>query len=132
MNGVVVLIGAFVLLLDLADDGHLGQDRFIAPHSPLQSLDAAADHYGFGQADFQNELPRTNFLGIPDQFPSLPATSVVQPRRKIIGFCHLSSAGGLPLLLPLVATPFLGDFKMPSYGLGAAGLQFNKAYAGLT
>jgi hypothetical protein len=97
VNGVVVLICAFVLILDLADDGHLGQDRFAAPHPALKSLNAASDHYGFGQTDSQNQLPLTNFLGIPRQFPKMPATSLAQPSRKIIGFRHLSSAGGLPL-----------------------------------
>ena len=96
VNGVVVLIGAFVLILNLADDGRFGKDNFVAHHPPVKSLNAASDDYGFGQADSQTELPRINFLGIASQFSSLPAPSVVQPSRKIIGFCHLSSAGGLP------------------------------------
>jgi hypothetical protein len=97
VNGVVVLICAFVLILDLADDGRFGKDTFLAHHPPVKSLNVASDDYGFGKADSQNELPQINFLEIPSHFAKMPTTPVVQPPPKIIGFCHLSSAGGLPL-----------------------------------
>jgi hypothetical protein len=91
-----MLICALFLMFDLADDGRLGRVRFVAPQTPVKSLNSAASHYCAAKSDSQNELSRADILRIPSQFPIQPATFVVHQTRKIIVSCHLSSAGGLP------------------------------------
>jgi hypothetical protein len=92
----ILVICALVLLLDLADDGHLGNVKFVAPDSPVESLKTSCECHKSGQVESLGELPRANFLGIPYRYPSQPATPVVRTNCKIIVSSLLSSAGGLP------------------------------------
>jgi hypothetical protein len=83
-------------MLDLSDDGHLGKGNFVAPKSPVQSLETAADLYSAAKSGCHHALSGGQVLG-----PSLPSYAspikpVVQHPRKTVLSAHYSSAGGLP------------------------------------
>jgi hypothetical protein len=93
---MVVLICALVLLLDLADDGHLGKVKFVAPLPAVKSLEAASENPESGKVDCQDELLLSIFLVRSCRSQSQPSTSLVRNIRKIIISFHPQSAGGLP------------------------------------
>ena len=92
----VFLICALFLLLDLADDGHLGKAKFVPPDSPVNSLKTSSEYAKSSKGDSQTDLLPANFLPPLHQSPHQPATPVIRTIHKIIVCCLLSSAGGLP------------------------------------
>lgn len=96
MKRMVMLICILFLILDLADDGCLGKAKFVAPHSPVKSLEVSSNHYGSEAIDCHTEVLWGNFeLPFP-QSRGKPTKPVVQQSRRIIFTSHLCSAGGLP------------------------------------
>jgi hypothetical protein len=96
MKRVVMFICAFVLVLDLSDDGRLGKATATVPHSPVKSLEVFFDQYGSVEPDCHNELRRVNFQCASRQSPGQPVSPVVPHTHKIIHSCNLSSSGGIP------------------------------------
>jgi hypothetical protein len=91
MKRVVLL-----LMSDLAEDGCLGKTKFVAPHSPVKSLEISSKYCGVEAPDCHHEILRAN-LQLPfPQSRSEPTKPAVQQSRKLIVTSHLSSAGGLP------------------------------------
>jgi hypothetical protein len=83
MKRTVLLICTFVLLIDLAADGQLGKVRFVAPCSPVKSLNTAPDHHKLGQVESHVGIPPPNFLSAPRRPIRQTATQLVQT----IHFC---------------------------------------------
>jgi hypothetical protein len=96
MKRILITFFALFLLLDLADDGHIGKAQFVAPtsadsYSLTSSLDSSTS------IDTQVGVPIANLLQIPHRFPSRPALSEADCAFTLIDFYFLSSSGGLPL-----------------------------------
>jgi hypothetical protein len=96
MKRLVMLICVFVLMFDLADDGCLGKAMFVAPHSPVKSLEVSSDHYGSEAPHCHHEILRANCQPLFSTPRGQPTNPVVKQSRKIIVTSHLSGAGGLP------------------------------------
>jgi len=96
MKRMILLICAFVLVLDLSDDGRLGKATSVVTPSPVKSLQASPGHDGSAGPVCQAEQTLANLQYAPCQSPGQPLTRVVQHTRKLIISSHLTSAGGLP------------------------------------
>jgi hypothetical protein len=96
MKRMVMVICILILMCDLSDDGHLGNTKFLAPHSPVKSLEVSSNHDASSAAPgCHNEPLGANFQLFSPQSRGQPPNPVVSHTRKIIVTSHLS-AGGLP------------------------------------
>jgi len=93
---LMVMLLLLALLVDLADDGYLGN----AETGPLQAVVSHGlshfTHYPSRQADSSNLLPSSDWRDI---FISSQAEPVIPLGRlpvKIISFCNHGCSGGIP------------------------------------
>jgi|WetSurMetagenome_2_1015567.scaffolds.fasta_scaffold202030_2 hypothetical protein len=98
MKRTVLLILVLLLMVDLTEDGCLGQARFYLPHSSARtSVSSPHSHSGPGQANLrQDPAPPASPEGPRDR-ETRPATLAVLPTLQMMRCCHASGAGGIPL-----------------------------------
>lgn len=96
MKHMVMLMCIFVLLLDLSDEGQRGKAQFVAPFSPVLSLEVSFNHSSSEAPDCHNQLPHGNFQLTLHQPLRRTTGPFIQSAQKRIVNSHLSSAGGLP------------------------------------
>jgi len=97
MKRGITLIVMLLLLVDLAEDGYLGNVKT----GPLQAVVSHGlghfRHYSFRQFDSSNFLPSSDCRNI---FISWQAEPVITPDQlpvKIITSCNHGDSGGIPL-----------------------------------
>jgi hypothetical protein len=95
MQGVIILMCALVLMIDLTDDGRLGKANFSPPCSLVKSLNAPSQPNSSDKAVCQAERTPGDFRCGPCQSPGQPKDPVVQHTLKMIVSFRVSSAGGL-------------------------------------
>jgi hypothetical protein len=97
MNRGILLILAFLLLLDLTDDGFLGRAKFVAPLYAAQISLTIKTCCHSGPNDTRYTLPA---LTDPEVTGLILFPQVIlrdQTTLTMIARCHTSSSGGLPL-----------------------------------
>jgi hypothetical protein len=98
MKRLVLLILVLVLLVDLTEDGFLGNVKFCLPTPSAKTAVTASHHHpGSGQTDFRHELAFPHFPGSPHPVNVRPLTLHLPPTLQIMRCCQLSSSGGIPL-----------------------------------
>jgi len=113
MKRIVLIICAFLLTLDLADDWGCGQPNRVAPHClhhPQAHIFAHNGHPPGIEADswedFADDSRRGDLplhlllsllLEIPLPSPSQPASTEVQPNRNRMDAGQGGGSGGIPL-----------------------------------
>ena len=98
MKRIVLLILVLILMLDMAEDGYLGNGRVYLPNpSAKTTLTSSHDCPGSGHTDFLYELRSADLSGSPRHGNAQPVTPNVAPTLQIIDCCHLNSSGGIPL-----------------------------------
>lgn len=97
MKRMLVLIGALLLMLDLADDGCLGKAKFVCPTAPIRSSVNSHQSDDLCKVDSSYELLPAVSWGIPRQCESRPVTPRFHHTYKLIDYYHSGSSGGLPL-----------------------------------
>jgi hypothetical protein len=58
MKRLVMFCCVLFLMFDLADDGCLGEAKFVNPPSPVESLEVSSSHSGSEAPDCPNEILR--------------------------------------------------------------------------
>jgi hypothetical protein len=100
MKRVGMLILALLLLLDLAEDGFLGNVKFCLPTlSAKIAVTASHNHPDSspGQGDFHHEPGASDGPKSPRYNVARSVSLQVLPTLQIMQCCHLSSSGGIPL-----------------------------------
>jgi hypothetical protein len=104
MKRLLIILGVVLLLLDLADDGFLGQRQYINPKCLSHSCFTSTNYPDLkdakacpGQEDCQGGLLSTDSSAVPHQFPGHLLGPEVQHTLRIIDLCHSGSSGGMPL-----------------------------------
>ncbi len=99
LKRLLLFILVLILLVDFAEDGHLGRVK-ICPshHSAKTSITASHNHpnSGSAQSDFWHEPGAPNGQGSPSHGEARPVSPQVWATLQIMHCCHLSSAGGIP------------------------------------
>ena len=98
MKSAVLFILMLILLVDVAEDGYLGNVKYCLPQPSAKTTVISSHHFsGLGQGDFQNDLASPYFPGSPRYGEARPVSIFVPPNLQIMHCCHLSSSGGIPL-----------------------------------
>jgi hypothetical protein len=113
MRRLIILMCVVILVLDLAEDGRLGQSKVVdlrglgqtsAPsylhHADPQDIEAPSGEnfaHHCGRGHLQLSLLPSLLLEIFQPSPSQPVTAGVQLSLKIIDCCNSGSSGGIPL-----------------------------------
>jgi hypothetical protein len=97
MKRTVLLILVLLLIVDLTEDGYLGQARFYLPHSRAKtSVSSSHSHSGLGQAGWRQETAPPDLPLIPRDSEAQPATLSLLPTLLMMYCCRASGAGGIP------------------------------------
>jgi hypothetical protein len=104
MKRLLIFLGVVLLLLDLAEDGVLGQMKVTHPncsfHSSFTSTnipDLKGAKACPGKVDCQGGLLSTNSSGVPHQLPGQPVAPNARHSLRVIDLYHSGSSGGIPL-----------------------------------
>jgi hypothetical protein len=98
MKRTVLLILVLLLMVDLTEDGYLGQARFYLPHSSAKtSVSSPHSHCDPGQAGLQQVPALADFMKGPRDGQAQILILSVLPTLQMMHRCHISSAGGIPL-----------------------------------
>ncbi len=97
LRRLIFLLCAVVLLLDLADDGCLGEAKLAGPPSQAAKYFFSSSSQDSGQVDSSAGLPPENLPEIIAPPPSQPVFCGVANCVEINHFFFFCSSGGLPL-----------------------------------
>jgi hypothetical protein len=97
MKHTLLLLLAVLLMLDLSQDGFLGQATFDLPHASAKTSLSTPHQNGSGQVDFRQQFAPANFSDPPSQANYQPVTFRLPPTLKIIDYRNTGSSGGIPL-----------------------------------
>jgi hypothetical protein len=97
--GLLILL-LLLLLVDLAENGYLGKVTVCLPHPSVKTYVASYNKYPVSEQGYLgHELASPNFLENPLHGDARSVSFLfVPPTLRIMHCCHLSSAGGLPML----------------------------------
>jgi len=108
MRRLLLFICILFLLVDLADDGALGNaPRFSIPPSSLADSVASSQNCNPDQQDSWCELPPEDLGGTTSPFQSQQLTFSILRKLKVITSCRSSSSGGIPLEYISIPISFL-------------------------
>ena len=93
---LVMLLCAFTLLLDLADDGCLGKAAPLVLNSP-GTFTCTSSPDNSGKVEPQVWIPSTELLGISRLLQNWPTLGKVDHDFRIIPTYLFNSSGGIPL-----------------------------------
>jgi hypothetical protein len=97
MKRMVLLILVLLLMVDLAEDGFLGNAKVYLPGPSAEtSVTSSHNHPGLNQADSRYELVSPD---LPERLVdghAQPVTLPVSSTLQIMYCCHVSSSGGIP------------------------------------
>jgi hypothetical protein len=93
----VLIVCVLALIIDLTQDGALGQVKPVPAPSPHKSSFSQCKPVCSGQVDSQPKSLLSPLPTIPLRDQSWPAKSVGPQSLKIIHLSRLGSAGGIPL-----------------------------------
>jgi hypothetical protein len=99
MKRAILLILMLMLLVDLAEDGHLGRVKFFLPqHSAKTTVTSSSKCPASGQSGLGLDLASPIFPGslYEGHTWSIRSLFFVPPTLRIMHCCRLSSAGGIP------------------------------------
>jgi hypothetical protein len=92
-----LLILLVVLLVDLSQDGCLGEVSFGPQQVAVSTSLRDFNHPPSGQEDSSPSLPSADWRDLFNPRPSQPVVHIGQVALKIIIPCNNSSSGGIPL-----------------------------------
>jgi hypothetical protein len=93
----LILICVIILLFDLAQDGCLGQAKFVALPTPVKSLVTfSSNHFDADHLNILAKPPPALWLAVPLHLPAFYLTPATPHSLKLIHFSYLTSFGGLP------------------------------------
>ena len=96
MKRGILLVLMLVLLVDLAEDGYLGNAKSGPLHVIVSTSLSSSPHYHFKREDSSYSLPSTHFPEIFSPRQSQPIRPRGQLALKLITICNSGSSGGIP------------------------------------
>jgi hypothetical protein len=98
MKRTVLLILVLLLMIDLAEDGCLGNVKVYLPHPSSKTfVTSSHNHLDSAKTDLRHELSFKDLPRSPCPGNARPVTLHLPPTLQIMHCCHLSSSGGIPL-----------------------------------
>ena len=95
MKRGILLILMMILLVDLAEDGYLGNVKVGPLHTIVSTFLGNSPHYHFRQVESSHSLPSPDFRAIFGPQQPQPIKPRVQLALKLITTCNNSSSGGI-------------------------------------
>jgi hypothetical protein len=93
----LLLILALLMMLDVAQDGFLGQATFDLPHASAKTSVSTFHHTGSIQVDCRHKVTPATLRAPPGQADYQPVSFGVQPTLEIIDYRNTGTSGGIPL-----------------------------------
>lgn len=99
MKRTLLLILVLLLMMDLTEDGFLGNPKVFLSRPATKTFVPATSPENYpdpAQHNGQHDLAFSDLPGLPADGDCQPVTRQVSPTLQIMHCCHISSSGGIP------------------------------------